>query len=543
MSVRVDEGCEWNRLTLTELSRVAMAIRRIAGSSPSLICRATSVAQRLFETFLCHENSSPVCPLIQVFQTVKLQRVNDEVFSSLQQRTAVSGEALPSTVLQLIGSYGVEDEWCDPLLSLTYRCVPVNDTSFPLQFPMLSALVGTVSAPSQHGFSTNVPGVSMPCHGTPKCLHMLYVPDLRSSAYLSTQEPFVASYDIRSVIGFGEEFHEREGFFVVMYSREEIPRLLLPFMRMLALNIRLGLEWPGQSERGRERGRVTNAGTCHRSAESSSTDNSGGNPYDDVLGLYEHTLIEQEMRLQNDAKHVADQQRLIEDQAARLQAVNHQLLFAAEEERRKLSRTLHDVVGTQLGGLIFQMQAVLDVPDEREGLLRWIATYRQELLEIVNLTRGLSFELHPSSLERVGLVGALERVLHDAGRRQNWLVKGHCLQGVESALTDEQAVCVYRIAQEAIHNAEKHAKASCVILVLDQCGEDLVLRVCDDGQGFKTLEGSRVAQSRGLGHVAMEERARLINASLTIVSSPGSGTTVSLRMTRGGSHYEGVACR
>ena len=96
-------------------------------------------------------------------------------------------------------------------------------------------------------------------------------------------------------------------------------------------------------------------------------------------------------------------------------------------------------------------------------------------------------------------------------------------------LSQEAALCVYRIAQEALHNAIRHAKAATIEIALENGAEGLHLRVRDDGQGFETAGAN---SHSGLGLSSMRERARLVDGSLQIRSRPGQGTTVSFALTR-----------
>ena len=524
--------CEWSRLTLSDVTHLGMSLRHISLQSASLLIRANAITQLLFESFICHETGVPVCPLVRVFRTVPVTELGEADRLYVERRVAESGEGLSEKVLQLIGTYGLHPGWCDVSLSSTHRCVPVNATTFPVQFPMLSELMHAVSAESQLVLEQTGDLVA---RERVDGLYMLYVPDVSNSPYILAQAEFVDRYHIRSVIGFGGQFRDGEQFCVVMFSRGIIPQSVLPLMRILSLNIRLGLERQGSSERlcenvggGRVGDREAHAGPLVAGA-------CDADIFDDLLGLYERTVMHQDVCLQQQLARAVQQQGLIEDHAARVQALNRQLLVAGEEERRTLSRDLHDVVATQLGGMIFQMQAVLDVPtDGREALLGWIEKYRYELLEIVQRTRELSFALHPASLERAGVVVALERLLREAGRRQGWTVESQCSESVERVLTYEESVCVYRVTQEALHNCEKHAKATRVGVAFDTCGDELILRVIDNGRGFVRSGERGAASDGGLGQLAMQERARLINAELKIESSCTSGTVVSLHIQRGG---------
>lgn len=526
--------CEWGRLTLSDVSWLGMLLRRVSWQHTSLAARASAITQLLFDAFLCAEDGGPLCPLVQVFRTVSVTGLSEEERAYVAQRTAASGEELPDRVLQLIGTSGLRAEWCDPALSSTSRCVSINAGTFPVQYPLLSALLTSPSVDIPVSDGPWVTDESMTEYGRAAGLHLLYVADAKNSPTLPLYAEGVAREDIQSVLGCSGRFQDGEQFVVVLLSRKVIPPSVLPLLRMLALNIRLGLGRQGLVS-GRHDWRGENSASPRASGVGDA------DIFEELLGLYEGMVMRQEVRLDDELARVVAQQGVIADHAARVHALNRQLLVAAEEERRVLARDLHDVVATQLGGMIFQMQAVLDVPEEGRDALQWIGQYRHDLLEIVDRTRQLSFDLHPASLERAGVIGALERVLQEAGRRQGWIVDSHCSESVERVLTYEESVCVYRVAQEALHNCEKHAQATRVGIRLEVCGDDLLLRVTDNGRGFEPSVRGGVVRERGLGHVGMEERARLINAELRIESSLTTGTSVSLHMKQGGRwHHEGL---
>ena len=539
--VQPEVSCAWSRLTLSDVSQLGLSLRHIAVSATSVCDRAQGIAHLLYESFRGSGEGEPVCPLVRVFETVPSATLNHADRAYLAQQEAVLGEARGETVLQLIGSYGLHPGWCDPALSSRYRCVSVNETTFVSQYPMLSLLMESVRT-SPSGRIIPSPGIGgyVDAVMTPG-LQILYVPDARKSPYVPAQSEFVEPYQIRSVIGFGGEFQNGECFFVVMFSREVIPQSVLPLIRILSLNIRLGLERMAVVTAGEARGMGCSTSGI---AQKGCLGDGDGARFEVLVGLYEEIVMQQDRELHQEHLRSALQQREILDHMTRIQALNRQLLVAAEEERRVLSRDLHDIVATQLGGLIFQMQAVLDVPGTgRNELLGWIGQYREELLGVVQRTRELSFGLHPSSLERAGVAGALERLLLDAGRRQGWVVEVACEESVERVLTYEESVCVYRVAQEAIHNCEKHAQATRVRLSLGVQGSELVLCVTDNGCGFENSVDGRVDRDSGLGHLGMSERAHLIRAVLKIETTCTVGTTVALFIQDGGRvHREGIAC-
>jgi signal transduction histidine kinase len=213
---------------------------------------------------------------------------------------------------------------------------------------------------------------------------------------------------------------------------------------------------------------------------------------------------------------------------ARLHEETRELSIVAE--RNRLALDLHDSVAQKLFGLMLSAEAARTLLD------RDPATAREQVAKLPGLAqealdelRALVFELRPVDLERDGLCGALRKhveLVRRLGRHEIELAVPEELPADETR--DRE---LFRIAQEALQNALKHAHASRLKVALH--GEDggLLLEVEDDGVGFDP-EGA-ASRSRRLGLTSMEERARRIGGTLEIRSTPGAGTTVSLRLGDG----------
>src|SRR5206468_6219884 len=131
--------------------------------------------------------------------------------------------------------------------------------------------------------------------------------------------------------------------------------------------------------------------------------------------------------------------------------------------------------------------------------------------------------LRPSMLDDLGLVAALEWQAREIGHRTGLDVQ---VEAEESAgeLPDEHRTCIYRIAQEALENCARHARANRVTIGLQRVARTVCLQVRDDGAGFQT------ARSRGLGLLGMEERVEHLGGRLLVSSEPGHGTTVTAEL-------------
>jgi PAS domain S-box-containing protein len=210
----------------------------------------------------------------------------------------------------------------------------------------------------------------------------------------------------------------------------------------------------------------------------------------------------------------------------RLRTLSERILSVQEEERRRISRELHDDMGQLLVALDIGLHR-LDphVAEPSRALLaeciRMSATVRERLGEI-------SLELHPPHLDQLGLQDALRWLV--ARQREATGIAVECrfsrVEGLRIAPTVE-AAC-YRICQEALNNSTRHAHARRTVLELAARRSSLVLRVRDDGVGFdQRAQRAGILKTGSMGLISMEERARLAGGRLEIVSAPGAGTRVS----------------
>jgi signal transduction histidine kinase len=202
-------------------------------------------------------------------------------------------------------------------------------------------------------------------------------------------------------------------------------------------------------------------------------------------------------------------------------ALSGRLISAHEDERRWLARELHDDITQRLAGLAIDA-AELDggdlSPRDREGR----RSMRGGLVQLSQDVHSLSYRLHPSVIEDLGLVEALRTECDRIARAESLQVD---LQAdiLPAGVSREVALCIYRVAQEALRNIGRHAKATTVRLSLALRNGGLGLTVSDNGSGF---EPAAQNHHPSLGHASMRERVRSLDGKLDIRSAPGQGTTV-----------------
>ena len=205
-------------------------------------------------------------------------------------------------------------------------------------------------------------------------------------------------------------------------------------------------------------------------------------------------------------------------------------LRAAEAERRRIARELHDDAAQRLSSLLIRLRLArrTDDPDRREALLDEL---REQLLESAEMVRQIARGLRPPELEDVGLAAAIRSHVRYQCEHADLEVELE-LEDVDGALDSEERLALYRIVQEALSNVMRHAGADRVEITLRRDPGRLVMEVRDDGRGFDP-ERIRNGHASGLGLVGMEERAHLIGADLQVRSEPGEGTTVRVEKPEG----------
>ncbi|MFZ5814657.1 MAG: histidine kinase [Bacillota bacterium] len=199
---------------------------------------------------------------------------------------------------------------------------------------------------------------------------------------------------------------------------------------------------------------------------------------------------------------------------------------AVLEERNRLARELHDSVTQMLFGLTLNLEAAAGLFEKKPQRASELITRSQEMAaEALAEMRSLIFELRPAALQEKGLAMALSNHINLFRRRQSIDVS-LTLEG-EERLPPEIEFCLYRVAQEALNNVAKHARARSVAVRLEVQPDEALLEVRDDGVGFD-LTGKSHSQSFGM--IGMHERVSALGGSLVVESAPGEGTTIRARI-------------
>ena len=208
------------------------------------------------------------------------------------------------------------------------------------------------------------------------------------------------------------------------------------------------------------------------------------------------------------------------------------LVFAQEDERRRIAREMHDQFGEQLTTLSLRIGALKEACSERPDLRVQVEALEAVAQQIDRDVDQLVWALRPTALDDLGLRAALANYVQDWSTRVQIAAELHTSGLMDERLPSEAETALYRIAQEALTNVARHSRARNVEVILERRPDCVLLVVEDDGVGFDPGEAGTSKQ--GFGLQSMQERALLVGATLEIESSAGAGTTILVRMTTSG---------
>jgi signal transduction histidine kinase len=222
----------------------------------------------------------------------------------------------------------------------------------------------------------------------------------------------------------------------------------------------------------------------------------------------------------------SEEQKLVAQDAARqLRQLSQQLVATQEEERRKLSRELHDHVGQMLTALRMELGRIDRVSTSGDSRVApAVGECRKLVDEMVHLVRDLALGLRPSMLDDIGLQPALEWQARDYSRRYGVPVDLN-VSGDLDSLSDQHRTCVYRVVQEALTNCIRHARATRVSIKVDAQPQVIDLSVTDNGVGLDPA-----IRHDGLGLRGIEERVHELHGSVLMESAAGKGSTLMVRL-------------
>jgi PAS domain S-box-containing protein len=206
-----------------------------------------------------------------------------------------------------------------------------------------------------------------------------------------------------------------------------------------------------------------------------------------------------------------------------LEKVSGQLIEAQEKERSRIARELHDDICQRLALLSMELEQADRVSHQSpEAVKKNLEEIRNHCSEIAGDVQSLSHQLHSSKLEYLGAAAAIRGFCHEFSRQHEVSIE-FSENNIPRHLPKDISLCLFRVTQEALHNAVKYSGVSEFRVELTATAEEIQLIVRDEGRGFDVEEAKK---SGGLGLLSMQERVHLVHGSLCVESKPGTGTSV-----------------
>lgn len=223
-------------------------------------------------------------------------------------------------------------------------------------------------------------------------------------------------------------------------------------------------------------------------------------------------------------EHRADRQRTKTERAEeQLRHLSTQLMHAQEEERKTISRELHDEVGQMLTGLRMELGTLERLRDDPPQFAYHLTEAKSIAEQSLRAVRDLAVGLRPSVLD-LGLLPALQWLARHFSKRSGVPVSVGA-EGTFNNLSEAHKTCIYRIVQESLTNCARHANARRAEVTLTETLTTLEVRIHDDGRGFDTA----APRQGGLGLIGIEERVRELGGEFQLESRPAKGSTLTVR--------------
>jgi signal transduction histidine kinase len=210
----------------------------------------------------------------------------------------------------------------------------------------------------------------------------------------------------------------------------------------------------------------------------------------------------------------------------KLHQLTRQIISAQEEERKRISRELHDEVVQTLVGINVELSALSQGASAGLHIMKAKIARTQRLVEnSVDAVHRFARELRPAVLDDLGLIPALHAYSKNLAEREKIKIKITASGGVE-ALGNAKRTVLFRVAQEALTNVARHAQASQVRMSITEISGRIQMEINDNGKSFHVGKALTARSPKRLGLVGMRERVEMVGGTLTIESAPGQGTTV-----------------
>jgi len=213
-----------------------------------------------------------------------------------------------------------------------------------------------------------------------------------------------------------------------------------------------------------------------------------------------------------------------------LRRLSHEVLTAQEEERKKISRDLHDQIGQTLTAINVRLTALNRAATLNASSVKVQLAGTQRLLErSMDVVHRFARDLRPAHLDDLGLTAALRSLVTEFAKRTQIPIRVTVFAGVEQLGNDKKTV-LYRVAQEALTNIAKHAKASLATVKIARVPGAVRMEVHDNGRSFRAERILGARAPKRLGLLGMRERAEMLGGTFSVDSAVGEGTTIRIQI-------------
>ena len=233
----------------------------------------------------------------------------------------------------------------------------------------------------------------------------------------------------------------------------------------------------------------------------------------------EETLRKSELH----SRRLLDHSRRLQEQ---LRHLSRRILLAQEEERKRISRELHDVIAQMLTGINLRLATLkLEAAANTKGLSQKISRTQRLVERSVDRVHRFAIELRPAVLDDLGLVPALHSYLKVFAKETGIRASLTAFRGLEK-LSSAKRTVLYRVAQEALTNVACHARASQASVEIRRKANAVCMQIRDNGRSFNVEKALCAGKIPHLGLLGMQERVEMVRGKFSIVSTPGKGTVV-----------------
>lgn len=209
-----------------------------------------------------------------------------------------------------------------------------------------------------------------------------------------------------------------------------------------------------------------------------------------------------------------------------LQSLSRRILSTQEDERKRISRELHDVIAQTLTGINLRLADLkTEARTNAKGFSRKISSTQRLVEKSVDIIHKFARELRPTVLDDLGLIPALHSFVKTFSKDTGISANLNAFAGVEKLNNDRRTV-LYRVAHEALTNVARHANASRVDIRIKSLPKAVIMEISDNGQGFEPQKLLCAKSCRHLGLLGSRERVEMVGGKFTIKSAPGKGTTI-----------------